>query len=345
MASHQLSTETRPGPATAVPDGALLDVRHLAVRLGTTAGALWPVRDISLTLRERQTIAILGESGSGKSVTSLALMGLLDPGKFDVTSERMALRGEDLSALTEQRWQHVRGSRIAMVFQDPQTSLNPVYTVGAQIAETFRLHRGMSKKDARKAAIELMDRVRIPDAAAKFDSYPHQFSGGMRQRVVIAIALALDPEVLIADEPTTALDVTVQSEILDLFRDLARDSSMGTILITHDVAVAATVADEISVMYAGRLVESGPTRQILERPAHPYTEGLLRAVPNATDARDVLVPITGSPPSLANVPSGCSFHPRCPYAQDRCRSERPELREIAPGRNSACFFAEEVIRG
>lgn len=333
----------RPERADSAPAVPLLRAEHLAVQLDTTDQTLWPVRDISLTLHERQTLAILGESGSGKSVTSLALMGLLPRDRFTVSAEAMDLRGEDLTSLSEREWRSVRGSRIAMVFQDPQSSLNPVYTVGAQIAETFRLHRGASRRDARRASIELMDRVRIPDAAAKFDAYPHEFSGGMRQRVVIAIALALDPEVLIADEPTTALDVTVQAQILDLFTEIARDSSMGTILITHDVAVAATVADEISVMYAGRLVESGPTRQVLEHPAHPYTQGLLRAVPNAIDARENLIPIKGSPPNLARVPSGCAFHPRCPYAQDTCAADRPALRRVGEDRLSACFFTEEVM--
>jgi oligopeptide transport system ATP-binding protein len=332
-----------PGLAQPAQGSPVLNVQHLGVQLETLDGPLFPVRDVSLNVHANETVAILGESGSGKSVTSLALMGLLPKDKFSVTAESMTLKDVDLATATEKSWRSIRGSRIAMVFQDPQSSLNPVYTVGSQIAEMFTLHRGASRRDARRAALEMMDKVQIPDAANKFDSYPHEFSGGMRQRIVIAIALSLEPELLIADEPTTALDVTVQAQILDLFKEVARDSNMGTILITHDIAVAATVADRISVMYAGRLVEEGPTRRVLEHPAHPYTQGLLAAVPNAADARAVLIPIKGSPPNLSSIPSGCAFHTRCPLARDECAERKPALREIAQQRSSACFFAEEVM--
>jgi oligopeptide transport system ATP-binding protein len=331
------------GRAQRVQSSPVLDVQHLQVRLETLEGPLFPVRDMSLNVSAHETVAILGESGSGKSVTSLALMGLLPRETFNVSAESMRLKDQDLSIATEKTWRSIRGSRIAMVFQDPQSSLNPVYTVGSQIAEMFKLHRGASRQDARRAALEMMDRVRIPDAANKYDSYPHEFSGGMRQRIVIAIALALDPELLIADEPTTALDVTVQARILDLFKEIAKESNMGTILITHDIAVAATVADRISVMYAGRLVEEGPTRQVLEHPAHPYTQGLLAAVPNSSDGRTTLIPIKGSPPNLSSIPSGCAFHTRCPIARDECAQGVPALREVSPERSSACFFAEEVM--
>jgi oligopeptide transport system ATP-binding protein len=337
------TNEVGPGLGQLAQGSPVLDVRHLQVRLETLDGPLFPVRDMSLNVSAHETVAILGESGSGKSVTSLALMGLLSKSNFAVSAESMRLKDVDLTQATERSWRSIRGSRIAMVFQDPQSSLNPVYTVGSQIAEMFTLGRGASRRDARRAALEMMDKVRIPDAANKYDSYPHEFSGGMRQRIVIAIALALEPELLIADEPTTALDVTVQARILELFKEVAKDSNMGTVLITHDVAVAATVADRISVMYAGRLVEEGPTRQVLEHPAHPYTQGLLAAVPNAADSRTVLIPIKGSPPNLSSIPSGCAFHTRCPLAREECGEAIPGLRQIADERSSACFFAEEVM--
>jgi oligopeptide transport system ATP-binding protein len=330
------------GRVPLVQNSPALDLRHLLVRVETSTGPLFPVRDLSLTVAPSETVAVLGESGSGKSITAMALMGLLPKETFVVEAETMSLGDTDLLSASENAWRSIRGSRIAMVFQDPQSSLNPVYTVGFQIAEMFRLHRGANRREARRMAIEMMDRVRIPDAANRYNSYPHEFSGGMRQRIVIAIALTLDPSVLIADEPTSSLDVTVQARILDLFKELAGDSSMGTILITHDVAVAATVADRIAVMYAGRLVELGSTRQVLEQPAHPYTQGLLAAVPNAVDSRSALIPIKGSPPNLSSIPSGCAFHTRCPLARDECASV-PELRAVAPERMSACFFAEEVM--
>lgn len=323
-------------------DALALDVENLRVGLNDANGESHPVREMSLRLRANETLAILGESGSGKSVTSLALMGLLNEGKFSVTADRMLLGDTDLASLSPREWQSVRGPRMAMVFQDPQSSLNPVHAVGAQIAEMFIIHEGATRRDAKRRAIELMDRVHIPDAVSRYSAYPHQFSGGMRQRIVIAIALALNPEVLIADEPTTALDVTVQSRILELFRELAQDSRMGVVLITHDVGVAATVADHVNVMYAGRLVESGTTKEVLGNPSHPYTEGLLRAVPSATDRSNPLKPIPGSPPLLTDVPMGCAFHPRCAYARSTCSEVVPPRRAIDVSHATACLFANEI---
>lgn len=323
-------------------DSVVLEVENLQVRLDDARGSSYPVSDMSLRLRQNETLAILGESGSGKSVTSLALMGLLNSDKFSVHADRMVLGQTDLSTLDPRGWRSVRGVRMAMVFQDPQSSLNPVQTIGAQIAEMFILHDGASRRDAKRRAIELMDRVRIPDAARRYSAYPHQFSGGMRQRVVIAIALALNPEVLIADEPTTALDVTVQARILELFRDLAKESRMGVVLITHDVGVAATVADQVNVMYAGRLVESGTTMEVLGNPSHPYTDGLLRAVPSTADRDTPLTPIPGSPPLLSDVPSGCAFHPRCPFARADCSTTIPDSRRLGGSHTTACSYSEEI---
>jgi oligopeptide transport system ATP-binding protein len=230
-----------------------------------------------------------------------------------------------------------------MVFQDALSALNPVFTVGSQIAEMFRVHRGTPKREAMDKAAELMDRVRIPGAKSRVKDYPHQFSGGMRQRVMIAMALALDPAVIIADEPTTALDVTVQAQVVDLLLDLQRENGMGIVLITHDLGVVAETADRVAVMYAGRIVETGAIDEVFTRPAHPYTAGLMNSIPRLDQVGERLSPIVGSPPSLAAIPPGCAFHPRCPRAQDVCRRDDPALLEVVPGRRSACHFAKEVL--
>jgi oligopeptide transport system ATP-binding protein len=332
--------------------GPVLEVRDLAVESAMPAGVIKAVDGAGFSLERGQTLAVLGESGSGKSVTALAVMGLVEhPGR--ITSGSVRFGGRDLLALPEAERRKVRGEGIAMVFQDPLTALNPVYSVGFQIGEMFRVHRGASRKQAKQKAVELLDRVRIPAAAQRVGDYPHQFSGGMRQRVVIAMALALEPAVLLADEPTTALDVTVQAQILDLLSTLQAETGMGLVLITHDLGVAAETADRVAVMYAGRMVETGITEEVLGHPYHPYTAGLLASVPRG-GAR--LEPIQGAPPSLARIPVGCAFHPRCPWATNRCRAEAPPLFELSPGghpgapgavegdRQSACFFAEEVGR-
>ena len=286
---------------------------------------------------------MLGESGSGKSVTAQAIMGIIDSPPGFITGGRVLFRGTDLLQLSPHERQAYRGEKIAMVFQDALSALNPVYTVGFQIAEMFRQHRGMSRSEGKKKAIELMDRVRIPAAKERVNDFPHQFSGGMRQRIMIAIAIALDPAVLIADEPTTALDVTVQAQIMQLLRDLLAESNTGLILITHDLGVVADVADKIAVMYAGKIVEQAPVFDIYANPAHPYTEGLLHSIPRVDRKGQELHAIKGLPPILTRIPPGCAFNPRCPYARDICRSEEPPLHPVAPNRSSACHFWEEVV--
>jgi oligopeptide transport system ATP-binding protein len=326
----------------------LLEVVDLHVEFRLRGRTVRAVNGLSYVLRAGETLAILGESGSGKSVSAQAVMGILDSPPAHVTKGEVRFRGTDLLGLPERRRRAYRGAKIAMIFQDALSALNPVHRVGDQIAEMLRVHRRMSRPAARAKAIELMDRVRIPSAADRVNAYPHQFSGGMRQRVMIAMALALDPEVLIADEPTTALDVTVQAQIMKLLAELQAELSMGLILITHDLGVVADVADRITVMYAGRAVEEAAVGELYERPAHPYTEGLLASVPRVDRRAAALTPIPGAPPNLSAIPAGCAFHPRCPRARDRCAGEVPALREIgggppSGGRRSACHYAEEVL--
>jgi oligopeptide transport system ATP-binding protein len=322
----------------------LLDVQDLTVEFRTDYGTVHAVNGISYHLDRGETLAILGESGSGKSVSAQAVMGILDSPPGFVTGGRICFQGRDLLQLSESEWRGIRGNGIAMIFQDALTALNPVYTVGKQIAEMYRVHRGTSRKEAKAAALDLMERVRIPSAATRIDEYPHQFSGGMRQRVVIAMALALEPEVIIADEPTTALDVTVQAQIMELLADLQAEAGTGLILITHDLGVVAEVADRVAVMYAGRIVETGSIDEVFERPRMPYTEGLLRSIPRADQKGGRLDPIGGAPPNLGRIPAGCPFHPRCPYVRERCLDELPPLYDLGPGRGSACHFHEEVGR-
>jgi oligopeptide transport system ATP-binding protein len=322
----------------------LLEVEDLHVEFRMRGSTVKAVSGLSYTLGEGETLAILGESGSGKSVGAQAVMGILDTPPAYVTRGAVRFRGRELLGLPEKKRRAYRGAKIAMIFQDALSALNPVHRVGDQIAEMLVVHRGMRRGSARRKAVELMDRVRIPSAAARADDYPHQFSGGMRQRVMIAMALSLDPDVLIADEPTTALDVTVQAQIMKLLAELQDEMAMGLILITHDLGVVADVADRIVVMYAGRAVEEAEVGELYARPAHPYTEGLLASVPRI-DVRDrALTPIAGAPPNLAAIPPGCPFHPRCPRAREVCAQSVPELREVK-ARWSACHFAEEVLGG
>ncbi|CAA9250245.1 MAG: Oligopeptide transport ATP-binding protein OppD [uncultured Actinomycetospora sp.] len=292
---------------------------------------------------------MLGESGSGKSVTAQTVMGILDAPPGRITAGSVRFRGEELLGADPERRRLLRGESMAMIFQDALSALNPVYSVGFQIAEQFRFRRGMSRKDATARAAEMLDLVRIPNAKQRVKEYPHQFSGGMRQRVMIAMALALDPDLLIADEPTTALDVTVQAQIMDLLDEQRRERGMGLILITHDLGVVAEVADRIAVMYAGRIVEHTNAATLYARPAHPYTRGLMDSVPRVDDAGGVrgapLRPVPGLPPSLTAIPRGCPFHPRCAYAQDVCVDEYPPLREVEEGHahEAACHFAERFV--
>ncbi|RVU19530.1 ABC transporter ATP-binding protein [Streptomyces antnestii] len=321
----------------------LLEVRDLQVEFRTREGVAKAVNGVNYTVDEGETLAVLGESGSGKSVTAQAIMGILDmpPGK--IAGGEIVFQGKDLLKLKEEERRKVRGAKMAMIFQDALSSLNPVLSVGAQIGELFTVHQGMSRKDARTKAVELMDRVRIPAAQERVGQYPHQFSGGMRQRIMIAMALALEPDLIIADEPTTALDVTVQAQVMDLLAELQRELGMGLILITHDLGVVADVADRIAVMYAGRIVETAPVHEIYKRPAHPYTKGLLESIPRLDQKGQELYAIKGLPPNLMHIPPGCAFNPRCPMAQDVCRTDVPPLYEVSPTRRSACHFWKETL--
>jgi oligopeptide transport system ATP-binding protein len=335
-------TPMPPQPVGHVP---LLEVDNLQVEFRTREGVAKAVNGVSYSVDEGETLAVLGESGSGKSVTAQAIMGILDSPPGFVAGGAVRFRGEDLLALPEEERRAYRGRSISMIFQDALSALNPVFPVGWQIAEMFRVHEGMPRSEAKKRAVELMERVRIPAARERAGDYPHQFSGGMRQRIMIAMAIALDPDVLIADEPTTALDVTVQAQIMNLLRDLQRERKMGLILITHDLGVVADVADKISVMYAGRIMEQAPVGDIYARPAHPYTKGLLESIPRVDLKGQDLSAIKGLPPNLMRIPAGCEFNPRCPYAQAVCLDQRPPLLEVVSGRSSACHFAREVLDG
>ncbi|AEW96329.1 MULTISPECIES: ABC transporter ATP-binding protein [Streptomycetaceae] len=321
----------------------LLDVRDLHVEFRTRDGVAKAVNGVSYTVHAGETLAVLGESGSGKSVTAQAIMGILDSPPGRVTGGEILFRGTDLLTMGRPERRRVRGDRMAMIFQDALSALNPVLTVGRQLAEMFTVHRGMSRKDALGKAVELMERVRIPAARQRAGDYPHQFSGGMRQRIMIAMAMALGPELIIADEPTTALDVTVQAQVMELLAELQRELRMGLILITHDLGVVADVADTIAVMYAGRIVEHAPVHEIYRRPAHPYTKGLLESIPRLDRKGRELYAIKGLPPSLLAVPSGCAFHPRCPLARPVCATDEPPLYQVGPGRGSACHFWKECL--
>ncbi len=326
------------------PDAPLLEVNDLHVEFRTQYGVAKAVNGANFLLAPGETLAILGESGCGKSVTAQAIMGILDTPPGFITRGEVKYRGVDLLKMPESERRKVRANRIAMIFQDALSALNPVYTVGFQLAELFRMHRGMSRQDAKQRSVELLDQVKIPAAKNRIGDYPHQFSGGMRQRVMIAMALALDPEVLIADEPTTALDVTVQAQIMGLLAELQKQRNMGLILITHDMGVVADVADRISVMYAGKVVEEAPVYDIYARPAHPYTKALLESIPRLDMKGQELNVIRGLPPTLTAIPPGCPFNPRCGYARDVCRQDPPPpAYTVAPGRTARCHFWEEVI--
>jgi oligopeptide/dipeptide ABC transporter ATP-binding protein len=321
----------------------LLEVNNLKTYFFTRGGVVKAVDDVSFTIKPGETLGLVGESGCGKSVTALSVMRLVanPPGK--IVGGEINFNGENILEKNQNEMTDLRGSKISMIFQDPMTSLNPVFTVGYQISETVKRHRKELNKDQSwKRAIEMLDLVRIPDAKRRAKNYPHEFSGGMRQRVMIAIALACNPKLLIADEPTTALDVTIQAQILELMKGLTKEFDTAVMLITHDLGVVAGTCENVNVMYAGHVVESAPVKQLYETPAHPYTVGLLHSIPRLDDQRGIkLSPIGGQPPDLLNPPTGCPYAPRCPKVQSRCRQERPELMPVGRGEQvAACFYPD-----
>ncbi|AFK18793.1 ABC transporter ATP-binding protein [Haloferax mediterranei ATCC 33500] len=326
----------------------LLSVRDLHVQFRTDEGVVRAVDGISFDVAPGETVCVVGESGSGKTVACESITKLIPMPPGEIAGGEVVFDGEDLTDATEKQLQSIRGDRIAHIFQDPQGALNPVYPVGAQIVEAVRLHSDVSKEAARDRAIDLLDRVGIPEATNRVDDYPHEFSGGMKQRVVIAMALAADPDLLIADEPTTALDVTIQSQILSLLRDLQAEFGMSIIFVTHNLGVVAEIADRVVVMYAGKVMETGSVHDVFERPSHPYTKALLECLPGVGHSME---PIGGTLPDLTAPPEGCRFNPRCPYATDDCRSgDHPELLEAAPDHRAACVYYgpgydASVIRG
>ena len=323
----------------------VLDVDGLSVEVRTISGTLRAVNDVSFQARRGETLALLGESGCGKSMTATALVGLLEP-VADVVAGTATLSGRseqtDLLSADRKKRRAMAGTELAIVFQDALTALNPLYTVGTQLAEPFRIHKGLSAKAAKAKAVDLMARVGIPQPETRLNSYPHQFSGGMRQRLLIAMAVALNPSVLIADEPTTALDVTVQAQIMALLRDLRTEFDMAVVLITHDLALVAEEADRVAVMYAGNVIETGTVAEVFADPKHPYTKGLLNSVPVNARRGDGLHSIGGSPPDLHDIPEGCVYQERCPLARDICVTTRPTLDHVGEQRRAACHFPEEV---
>ena len=318
----------------------LLSVRNLSTEFRTERGIVKAVDNVSFDLAAGETLAIVGESGSGKSVTAMSMLRLIPTPPGRISSGEVVFDGRDLLKLDDREIRAIRGNRIAMIFQEPMSSLNPSLTVGLQIAEPINIHRKTPWAAAMDKAVELLAKVRISDGRSRLNSYPHQYSGGMRQRVMIAMALACKPQLIIADEPTTALDVTVQAQILALLKELTREANSAMILITHDLGVVARYADRVVVMYGGRIVETAPARDLYKTPRHPYTRGLMASVPRLDGDTDrPLVPIEGQPPDLATLPPGCAFAPRCKDAVDRCRNERPPLVETMPNHFSACHFS------
>jgi len=319
--------------------GPVLDVRGLRTVFDTDRGRVAAVDGVSFAVRRGETVGLVGESGCGKSVTSLSIMGLVPDPPGRIAEGQILFEGRDLVGLSEDELRRYRGRRMSMIFQEPMTSLNPVHTVGRQIGEIVRAHFDWDAARVRARAIEMLDLVRIPSAASRLDDYPHHMSGGMRQRVMIAMALACDPTLLIADEPTTALDVTIQAQILDLLRDLQARTGTSVLIITHDLGVIAEIADRVVVMYAGKIVESAPVGMLFDDPQHPYTIGLLGSIPRLGEERRRLSTIEGAVPSPQAMPAGCRFHPRCPFADAQCRASPPPLVEIAPGHSAACWHA------
>jgi oligopeptide/dipeptide ABC transporter ATP-binding protein len=315
----------------------LLRVEHLRVGFGRPGREQLAVDDVSFTLAPGEVLGIVGESGCGKSVTALSILRLVPDPPGRIVGGRILLRGQDLAGIDERAMNRVRGKDISMIFQEPMTALNPVFRVGEQIAETLRVHEGLGRATARERAVQLIEKVGIGNAGQRLDQYPHELSGGMRQRIMIAIALACGPQILIADEPTTALDVTIQAQILVLLRDLQRELGMAVVLITHDLGVVAQVVDRVVVMYAGRIVEEGSVAAVFERPSHPYTRLLLESIPLLDGRQERLHTIAGMVPSLSHLPAGCRFHPRCPDARPACCERAPASFEVEPGHRAACI--------
>ena len=327
---------TAAAPATAQP---LLEVRDLRTHFTTDTGEFRAVDGVSFSLAPGRTLGIVGESGCGKSVTALSIMGLIPQPPGRIAGGQILFEGADLLELSPAEMRERRGNRLSMIFQEPMTSLNPAFTVGEQIVEGILRHRDVTKQQAKEHAIEMLRRVRIPSPERRFEEYPHKLSGGMRQRAMIAMALACDPRLLIADEPTTALDVTIQAQILDLMRQLRDETQAAIIMITHDLGVIAEIAHEVIVMYAGRIVERAEVASLFREPQHPYTIGLLGSIPKLTTEQPRLTTIEGMVPNPMAMPQGCRFHPRCPFATDECRRDEPELREVRPGHFAACWRA------
>jgi oligopeptide/dipeptide ABC transporter ATP-binding protein len=319
-----------------IPSVPVLALQELTTYFYSPGGVVKAVDGVSLDLAEGETLGIVGESGSGKSVTCLSVLGLIPP-PGRIVGGKVLFEGRDLRALSEKELRAIRGKRIGMVFQDPMTSLNPFLTVGDQLMESLLVHDGASKSEARRKATAMLEKVGIAEAAARMRDYPHRFSGGMRQRVMIAMALLGNPKVLIADEPTTALDATIQAQVLDLFRHIKKEFGAALMLITHNLGIVAGMADRIAVMYAGRVVEYGTTEDIFYRPRHPYTLALLHAIPRLDNGRQQVTPIPGSPPDLANLPAGCAFYERCPFHEEKCTQEMPPLAPVAEGHLARCW--------
>ncbi len=334
-----MSAAPVPASTTGAP---LLLVEGLQVEFVTDHGWVTVVDDVGFTVERGETVGLVGESGSGKTVTSLAVMGLIPTPPGRVSRGRVELDGTELTALAVRELEDVRGDDVSMVFQEPMTSLNPAFTVGDQIAETVRRHRSVNRRAAKARAVEVLDAVGIPNAGSRARSYPHELSGGMRQRAMIAMALSCEPKLLIADEPTTALDVTIQAQVLDLFRSLRDDLGLAVLFVTHDLGVVADICDRVVVMYAGQVVEEAPVDDLYGRPRHPYTEGLLRAMPQIGGRGERLEVIPGRTPLPWAMPEGCRFHPRCPYAEDRCRQGEVELRTVARAHTSRCVRFHEL---
>jgi oligopeptide/dipeptide ABC transporter ATP-binding protein len=347
--NEPVPASSRTAGVRAEPQSTVLEVDNLQTHFFTTSGVIKAVDGVSYTVKAGETLGVVGESGCGKSVTALSILRLVASPPGRIVGGEVRFQGKNLLALSAKEMESIRGNDVSMIFQEPMTSLNPLYTVGHQIAEAIALHQGLSRKDAMAKAIDMLRLVSMPEPERRAQAYPHQMSGGMRQRVMIAMALSCNPKVLIADEPTTALDVTIQAQILDLMRDLQERTGAAIVLITHDMGVVAENCDRVVVMYAGRKVEEAPVESLFERPGHPYTEGLLGSIPSVDDAsqmtgtRPKLAEIKGMVPSLAKLPPGCRFAPRCQYATDQCNKVYPDLHEYRPRHWVACWHAEKLL--